>query len=194
MKLITIENEMPVFNPEIRTIIEFNRILMRDKDKFKNNALKELAFVHFYCTYDSRFELYDTEDERIQSIITAVGLPDDWLVDEVIEEACVRYSDLMQTRTMKLAKSLRESVNKLEDFLDSVDLTETNKSGNLVFDANKYHKSVQEMANTIKSLNEIDEIVEKEISEKLSGSKKEKRKERSLVSQKKLVITETMKI
>jgi hypothetical protein len=194
MRLITLENETPVFNPEIRTIKEFSKILMRDKDRNKENALKELSFVHFYCTYDSRFEIYDTEDERIIAIMNAINLPDEWVPDVIIENACERYTDMMKTRTMAMAKVLKESFNKLEEFMDEVSLTETNNSGNLVFDVNKYHKSIQEMTNTIKALKEIDEIIEKEMLEKFSNGNVERKKERSLVSQKKLTITDGMQI
>lgn len=194
MRLITLENEMPVFNPEIRMIKEFKAILVRDKDKYKVNANKELAFIHFYCTYDSRFELYDNEEERIEAIITSVGLPEDWEYDSLIKQACTRYTDMMQTRTMKLAKSMRDSITTLENFLANVDLEERNNSGNYVFDAVKYQNTIQKMADTIEAMAKVDEIIDKELSEKISGDKKVKKKERSLVSQNKLTITDSMKI
>ena len=187
MKLITLENEMPVFNPEIRMIKEFNRILMRDRGsegdsqgRKKSVALKELAFVYFYCVFDSRFDMYTTDDERNEAIRDAVGLPKEWEIDDIIIDAIKAYDKMMQTESMRLVNKARIAIQKFEDYLEDVDLTERNeKSGSLIHDAKKYRENVNGVAEMIKNLNAAKELVEKEIEDKYGASNKNKR--RSLI-------------
>lgn len=178
MKLVTIEDEMPVFNPEVRVIVEFNRILMRDKGsegdadgRKKRFALRELAFVHFYCAFDSRFDLYDTEEERIEAIKKAVGLPDDWIKDSLIDDAINRYSDMMKTESMKLVENIRKAIQKLEGFIATHEVTDETNSGTLVFGPDKMQKLIEGTPSMIRALNEAKQIVAKEL-EDMSGKNK----------------------
>lgn len=173
MKLVTLENEMPVFEPEIRTITEFNRILMRDKDRTKKFALKELAFVYFYCVFDSRFDYYSVEKERNDAIKRAVGLEDDWEKDSIINDAINCYTDLMQTESMRLVNKARAAIKKFEEYLEEVDLTERIKDdGGLLHNAKQYRENVNGIAEMIQNLNKAKDIVHKEIEDKFGKKQK----------------------
>lgn len=185
MKLVQLIDEMPYFSEEARTIIQFNRILMRDKGsegdsdgRKKKFALKELAFVYFYCSFDGRFQFYDTEKERIEAIKSVLGLPKEWVIDSVIEDAIKMYSYLTETESMALVKEARRAIKKLKEFIEDVDLNATTKSGTLVFSPKDLQSVIKDMPYTIESLNKAKEIVQKELGDKLGKSDK---KVRSLV-------------
>jgi hypothetical protein len=119
MKLFEIVDEIPVPSAEVRTIKEFNRLITRDRGsegdsqgRKKKRALQELAFVHWYCTFDTRFENMQ-ETERNASIANAVGLPEDWELDSDIRMAIERYSDMLTTESMPFVQSLRKGLNKM---------------------------------------------------------------------------------
>ncbi len=185
MRLFELEDEMPVFSPEARTIKEFNAILRRDRGskgdhdgRKKQHALKELSFIHFYCTFDSRFELYETEEERNEAIKVAVGLSEEWQPDDLIVAGIRRYTDMMQTESMGLVKQARSAIKKFEEYLETVDLNERNiKSGTLVHDSKKYRENVNGIPEMIENLNKSKKIVQKEL-EDLFG--KASKKQRSL--------------
>lgn len=177
MELITVVNEMPVFNPEVRTIKEFKRIIERDRGskgdhdgRKKLTATKELAFVFFYCVYDSRFDEWQGE-EKIKRIKEHVDLPIKWKVDQDMKEAIEKYKFMMETPSLRLYKKMLDGVKKIEDFIDEVDLTETTKSGGLVFSPDKLNNMIQKIPDMLKSLKVADEMIKKEIEDK--GNKKE---------------------
>jgi hypothetical protein len=174
MKLITLEDEMPIFSSEARTIIEFNRILMRDEDRKKKFALKELAFVYFYCSYDNRFELYDTENDRVEAIKASVDLPKDWVIDSIIQDAIKKYSYMMETESMGLVNETRKAIKKLKQFIENVDLESTTKSGSLIFSPKDLQAVIKDMPFMIESLNKAKSIVDKEQEDKLGKGKKQR--------------------
>lgn len=187
MKLVALVDEMPVFSEEARTIKAFNDIIRRDRGsegdsqgRKKQVAIAELGFIYFYCSFDSRFDLYDTDIERIEAIRITVGLPDTWQVDNIIKEAIKVYTDLMKTESMRLVNKARGAIKKYEDYLESVDLDERTKNDGLVHDAKKYRENVNGVAEMIENLNKAKKLVEKEIEDKI-GSGNGKKRDRSLI-------------
>ena len=169
MKLITLVDEQPVFDPEARAIKQFKAVIARDKDRQKRHALMELAFVHWYCSFDSRYDMYETEEERVEAIKTDVGLAEDWKVDSVISQALVKYADLMQTESMALVDKQREMISKLTTFIEEHEPTKMNKAGSFVFGPDKVQKLIMEMPKMIEALNQAKEIVQKELQDKHGG-------------------------
>ena len=182
MKLITIVDEMPVFNPEIRTIAVFNKLLVRDKGtkgdhdgRKKSRATKELAFIHFWCVYDSRFESYE-KGEKVDRIKELVDLPSNWKPDNDVKAAAVVYADLTYTPSMGLFKTAQKSLYKLDTFFDKLDIdSDSNKtnSGALVIKPKDVFDMVTAIPNAVRSLIDAENLIEKELDEKNSskGSK-----------------------
>ena len=173
MNLFEIIDEMPVPSAEARMIKEFNAILNKNKDK--NIALKELAFIYFFCGFDSRFVTYDDPVEKQEKIAIVVGLSEDWKPDIKVQDAIRRYQDLMNTESMRLVVKQREAIKKLEDFIDTYNPSKENKSGALVFDPLKMQSLIQNMPKMIQALNESKLIVQKELSDKFGGKEVKKR-------------------
>lgn len=128
MELVKIEDDMPVFNPQIRMIKEFKKLLERDKGtkgdhdgRKKRTATKELAFIYFYCTFDSRFEHFEGE-EKIDKIKEAVDLPTKWKVDDDMKKAIERYTFLMETASIRLYKRTIEALETLDPPAAPLDL------------------------------------------------------------------------
>jgi hypothetical protein len=174
MRLIEIKDEMPVFNPETRMIKEFKRIIERDRGskgdhdgRKKFHATKELAFIYFYCVYDSRFDQWDGE-EKVDKIKEYLDLPDKWKIDDDIQAGIDRYKDMMWTRSLSLFLKMSEGARKLEVFIDEIDLDERTKNGGLVFSPDKLRTMIEKMPSTIKALNEAQDMIKKDQESKLS--------------------------
>lgn len=172
MELITVVDDMPVFNPEVRMIKEFKRLLERDKGskgdhdgRKKHVATKELCFIYFWCAYDSRFDAFEGK-EKTKILKEYLDLPEKWKVDDDIKAAVKAYRFLTETPSMRLYKKMVEGVKNIEDFIDDVDLEKTTKSGTLVFSPEKLVKVITDLPKTIQALNDADKIIKKEIQDK----------------------------
>ena len=117
MKLITIEDDLPVFNPEARMIKEFLYLITRDKGskgdadgRKKRLATKELAFVHFIGHHNSEFVLTFEENEREEKIKKFLDLPSDWKPDAAVKEAVGVYEEMMETPSVIALRETREAL------------------------------------------------------------------------------------
>ena len=124
MKLITLEEDFPIFNPEVRMIKEFRTIIERDKGskgdasgRYKKLATKELAYVHFMSYYNSEFITSYSEDEREAKVIKHLDLPEGWKADVQIEYACLTYKALTNTPSMDALREAREALFSADKIL-----------------------------------------------------------------------------
>lgn len=177
MKLFDLEkDELPKLSTEARTIKEFKTLILKDKSKGKEKALKELAFIYFYCTWDSRFDMYkDGSKEKEDAIKKCVDLPKDWKVNEHVQAAIDRYKNMITTPSSKLVSKAKVAIEKLEDFIDTVDLNERTKSDGLVFSPLDLQKVIMSMTPTIEALQKADDLVRKELSDRSNEDKKGRR-------------------
>ncbi len=125
MEIFKIEDEAPILNPEMRMIKEFKAIIMRDRGsagdregRKKTMASKELAFIHFKYHPSSNFkELY--KPSEIDSYIKKhLELPEDWVEDKVVKEAGAFYTKLLETISIRILNTARNSLYTLNDLLD----------------------------------------------------------------------------
>lgn len=201
MKLITLENELPVFNPEVRMIREFNDLLVRDKGskgdadgRKKYIAIKELTYVHFMAYYNSEFIASYSEEERPKRIKESIGLPTDWKPDAKVELAVLKYKELNSTPTMdsltetkeslfsanKIIKLLRRRLeSKLQD-LENVMQTSTDEDvektiSKTLEDTMKMYdqimKTAEKMPVTVETITKLEERIRKEMEKEKIGKK-----------------------
>lgn len=171
MKLFDLLDELPIPSSEARTIKEFNEIIKRDNSKGKQVCLKELAFVHFYCSFDTRFSIYEDQSERIDAVKEVVGLPDDWMVDGVIDAACDRYVELIKTESSDLLDTAKTAIKHLRDFIKNLDLNETTNGGALKLKPTEFQTAINNLPSNIKALQEATALVRQELDEKKAKSK-----------------------
>lgn len=185
MKLITIEDDMPVFNPEARTIKEFLYLLTRDKSskgdadgRKKRLATKELAFVHFMGHHNSEFVLTYEESEREEKIKKFIDLPNDWKPDAAVKAAIVVYQEMMETPSVIALRETREALfsatrltsmfrRRLENKIMVLeqDIDTANESGELdkaLTDYNKIIEIAKNIPNQLAAIKILEESVLKE--------------------------------
>ena len=59
-------DNLPYISTEAKTLIPFKKIVERDKNKGKELAFKELAYVYWSGVFDSPYDYYDDQDKIIQ--------------------------------------------------------------------------------------------------------------------------------
>lgn len=108
-KLFEIKDGILELNkPELRNIKEFRALLIRDKGgkipgdfegRRKYLAFRELMYVHLYTSQVSIYrDLGD--DDRDKNARRDALLPDDWVKDVEIIEACNKYKELEETTAL----------------------------------------------------------------------------------------------
>jgi len=157
MKLFDIENNEVIINPEIRIIPEVNAVIKKDKDRFKRLALKELAFIYFYCDYKSDCYYLEEPTRTIEALkLSGLDKVDKWKIDDVVK-ACIEFYEINQESTsIKLLKSARIGADKISKYLIDVDLSELDGNGKLVHKASDVGTAINNIAKILNSLNALE--------------------------------------
>ena len=97
-------------------LIPFKKILKRDKSRDKDRALKEMLFIYYYSDIKSDYLIIDSKF-RIEEIKKDIGLPEDWRVDSVLQEAIDFYEERSLTVVGKLYKNALVAANDISEYL-----------------------------------------------------------------------------
>lgn len=100
---------------EAYSLLPFKEIWDGDKSKNKELALKELAFIFFYCDIKSNY-MITPEEDRAGEIIKDIGLPSDWSISKV-EKALEYYNQHSKSIIVKLYESSLHSANEVAEYL-----------------------------------------------------------------------------
>ena len=165
MEIFQLKDNIVTFHPQALTLKPFKALWDRDKTKTKKNAVEDLSFVYFYTDYKSEFSDILEDDLRAIEVQRIVISRDKWEFDEQIKEACMLYDKLQETLSSKLLVSARKGVQKIKDFIESIDLNERDKSNKYVMNPSSLQKTINELGSTVAGLKKLEDIVKKEQAE-----------------------------
>ena len=97
-------------------LIPFKKILKRDKSRDKDRALKEMLFIYYYSDIKSDYLIIDSKF-RIEEIKKDIGLPEDWRIDSVLQEAIDFYEERSLTVVGNLYKNALAAANDISEYL-----------------------------------------------------------------------------
>lgn len=154
MRLLELSNNYPTVTAEALMIPEFAALWKRDKNKNKDNAKTEIAYIYFILDFKSPYLAYSNE-ERESVIKKDLFKNENWKPDKEISDAMHKYTEMMETPVTRMLKSAFKGVDKLQEFLDNVDLDERTRSGGVVFKAGEVSKTIGDLdkvASSVKGL------------------------------------------
>jgi hypothetical protein len=154
-----------IIHPEAYLLIPFRDILKADKTKNKDKAMKELAYVYYFCDYNSDFSNVLDEADRIVEIKAALELSDQWQPSDLVLKAIKFYRDRQRTPSMHLLETALNFTEKIKNFYDDIDLYEKDKSGKYIHNIVQLQKSMSELPSQVDTIKKLKEVVEKEIGE-----------------------------
>lgn len=131
ISLFELVDEMPVLSTEARLIKEFNFLLSRDTSENKSVSSNELAFVYYTCDVLSFIVSEYPEEEQYKEAKKLLGFPPEWIPDEKIEIARIKYKEIQETASIVLLNSLRSTLytangvvkvleKTIKDFIETV--------------------------------------------------------------------------
>ncbi len=143
--LITVSNNVVVPSAYALTIQEF-----------KGLKSQELGAVYFYSDHRSPYAVYD-ESERVKKISQDLKVK----FTPKVRGAIDKYKELSETSAIKLLKSARASVTKLEKYFRTVDLNILDDNGKPIYHAKDLIANLSNMSKVVNGLDELEEIVKK---------------------------------
>jgi len=96
---------------------KFKKILKRDKSRNKDLALKEMLFVYYYTDIKSDYLIISDLKERCNELKHDIDLPENWKLDDVIQEAIDFYERKSLTVIGKLYKDALTSIHEMSEYL-----------------------------------------------------------------------------
>ena len=121
MHLFKEENFQVIVDTELKTIPEFKRLIVRDKDRKKRGALKEFAYIYFINDYKSPYNIYP-EDERRVRVRKDLEFPSGWMADKDLKAAESKYLSFLDTPAIKTLRAIREGLLSSAKVIDALRL------------------------------------------------------------------------
>lgn len=176
MKLFELKNGDLSVDPAVYGLIPFKNILKKDKSRNKETALKEMLFIYYYTDIRSFYLIMSNLDERASEIRKDIGLPEDWKIDKVIQEAINFYESRSLTVIGKLYKNSLKAANDISEYLTMTDvlLAERDDKGKPVNDISKITMAITKVKGIMQDLKAAEKEVlkeQKELEGRTKGSK-----------------------
>jgi len=137
MKLFELKGWELTVSEEAWGLLPFKNILERDKGKDKEQALKEVLFIYFFCDIRSNY-MHIPAIDRTNEIKKDIGLKEDWEIDEVIQEGIDLYLkeksiiETLYSQSIISVQAIGEYLAKAKELLEERDI-----NGRPVFDISK---------------------------------------------------------
>ena len=144
--LLTVSNNVVIPSAYVLTIPEFTSL-----------KTKELAAVYFYADHNSPYAVYD-KGERIKKIEADLKVK----YSPKVRAAIDKYNELCETSAIKLLKSARTSVQKLEKYFETINLDILDDNGKPIYSAKDLIGNLANMGKVVNGLEELEELVQKQ--------------------------------
>jgi hypothetical protein len=125
--------------------------------EFKDLSSKELSAVYFYADYESPYAVHNKGD-RIKKIEKDLKVK----YSSKMRGAIDKYNELHETSAVKLLKAARSSINKLENYFDTINLDITDDNGKPIYSAKDLISNLSNMGKVVSGLEELEELVQKQ--------------------------------
>lgn len=144
--LLTLNNNVVIPSAYALTIPEFEKL-----------TAKELAFIYFFADHRSSYAAYDEVERRdkLMEDLKVKSTPN-------LHAGLQKYRELADTHAIKLLKSARSAVNKLEKYFKDIDLTAMDENGKLLYQAKDLVANLSKIGEVIEGLDRLEELVQKQ--------------------------------
>ena len=163
-RIFDILNGEVVITAEALAIPAFKTIWDNDKSKTKGIATNEIKYVAFLCDQSKSPYKDFPEYEKEAIIIKDVFKDEGWKPSEEVKLACETYLKMTETATMRLLRASKSAVDKLAEYLETVDFNKLDVNGK-PYSARDVVFNLGNIGNLVKSLNVLETAVKREQTE-----------------------------
>ena len=162
MKLIKINNYQVEFEDELLLLKPFRQLYKSDKNRDKRGFMDFLTII--YYTYDPRsdYSYIVDEEARLKEVCVTNGI--EFTKFSELQETCISlYKQLTTTISQELLRSTKVAINKVREFLETIDLNATDDKGKPLYTINSVTMAIKQIPQLAKDVMEAEKAVEKEI-------------------------------
>lgn len=164
MKLVRVENFQIVFEDELLLLKPFRQLYKSDKNRDKRGFMDFLTLVYF--TYDPRsdYSYIVNEDDRLREVCETNGIDITKFSD--LQKECIElYKKLTTTISQELLRSTKIAIDKVREFLETLDLTATDDKGKPLYTINSVTTAIRQIPQLAKDVMDAEKAVAKEVQE-----------------------------
>lgn len=153
MKIFNNINNVITVNPEVLTIPQFSIIWKADKSKDKSQAFKEFTYIYHMCDYNSPYSNFPDNKRKETVKLDCLG-DKDYNPSKEVKQAIDKYKELQETPLQRLLQAVKNKVDDITDYFNTVDITDDNIR--TVLDA------FGKISTTVANFDKLQQAVEKE--------------------------------
>lgn len=164
MKLVRVDNYQIQFDDELLLLKPFRQLYKSDKNRDKKGFMDFLTLV--YYTYDPRsdYSYIVNEEERLKEVCATNGI--NLPKFSPLQNDCIKlYRQLTTTISQELLRSTKVAIDKVREFLETIDLTATDDKGKPIYTINSVTTAIKQIPQLAKDVMDAEKAVAKEIQE-----------------------------
>ena len=161
MHLISYKNHEPVVSAETLLVPKFKKL----HKKYGKDSIKTFSYIFFVYGYLSDFNDIVDLDARKETVYKEVFAGEVITESEEMVEAIKLFQLLQDTPSMRLVYSGRVAMNKVEKFLNDVDLTLMDNNGKPIYSPKMIADIVANLHKITTALSELEAQVKRELDE-----------------------------
>ena len=164
MKLVSYNNYQLKIEDELLLLKPFRLLHNSDRTQNKDKFMNFLSIVYFTFDPRSDYSYIVDDDLRLKEVCDSTGYEVPKFNKQELE--CIElYKKLTTTISAELLRSTKIAVDKVRQFLEDIDLTETDEKGKLLYPINTVTAAIKQVPQLAKEVREAEKMVAKEIEE-----------------------------
>lgn len=161
MKVLDIQNNTVIINPECLVIPQFSVIWERDKSEDKNKAFKEITWVYMMGNYNTIYRSYDSE-LRQEVVSEDIFGDKTYKPSKEVLSALEKYKELQSTPSLRYLEACLIAMEQTEHYLRHVNYDILDKMGKPKYKYTEISKGIKEASGIIDSIEKLREKVKLE--------------------------------
>ena len=162
MKLIDFDGLEFKIADEALLIRPIRVLFEADKSKKKENFWRQMSYLWFMCDPRSTYQYIVDEKTRSEEIIQQEGLGSDWEPSAELKAAMDIYRKHTITTAALLLESMRKGAEKLQKFLEELDLFATDKNERPIYQVSTITSTLKQIPELARSMAEAEKALTKD--------------------------------
>lgn len=169
MKLIKYENFTLDISDEALLVGPIRKLYNQDRTKGKETFFKQMSILYFVYDPRSNYSYITNDADRLLEVLAQEGIDFKEYKKKYetndFKEAIETYKKLNQTTSLLLLQDTRLCIDKVREFLRTIDLNATDDKGKLLNPINQVTSTIKQIPQLAKDLADAEKALSKEIEE-----------------------------
>ena len=151
-----------VNKPWLSLIPEFQDLFRLNGGKVsyeRSNGKKYIAYIYFMLDFSSPLREWEEEKRKAEALRYTNLTEQD--IKQPRVKAALEYYEMLQTsvcRALRSYKAAQKGLDKMDEYFENIDFTQTDKQGKLLYTPNQY---IDNIAKTNKAYDELEKLAKR---------------------------------